>query len=67
MLGTVFIHAIANLRSTFAHQAVLKLAYHPLLGLESTTTEMDKIFHEPVKSGTKGGVREEMEYALYLR
>jgi hypothetical protein len=36
MLGTIFIHAVANLQSTFARRAVLNLTYPSLLGLEET-------------------------------
>ncbi|KAG8671092.1 hypothetical protein FPOAC2_04413 [Fusarium poae] len=37
MIGTVFVHAVANLQSTFATRAVLKLAYSKPLELEETT------------------------------
>ncbi|KAK3991491.1 hint-domain-containing protein [Cladorrhinum sp. PSN332] len=39
MIGTVFVHAVANLQSTFANNAVLKLTYPSYLGLEETTGE----------------------------
>ncbi|CEI60402.1 hypothetical protein FVEN_g6545 [Fusarium venenatum] len=37
MIGTVFVHAVANLQSTFATRAVLKLAYSKPLELLETT------------------------------
>ncbi|KAM0421077.1 hypothetical protein ACHAPT_011148 [Fusarium lateritium] len=37
MIGTVFVHAVANLQSTFATRAVLKLTYSKDLELEETT------------------------------
>ncbi|KAF4979111.1 hypothetical protein FZEAL_4601 [Fusarium zealandicum] len=37
MIGTVFVHAVANLQSTFATRAVLKLTYSSRLELEETT------------------------------
>ncbi|KAF5023210.1 hypothetical protein F66182_4718 [Fusarium sp. NRRL 66182] len=37
MIGTVFVHAVANLQSTFATRAVLKLTYSRPLELEETT------------------------------
>ncbi|RBR23205.1 uncharacterized protein FIESC28_03947 [Fusarium coffeatum] len=37
MIGTVFVHAVANLQSTFATRAVLKLTYSKPLELYQTT------------------------------
>ncbi|KAM5346340.1 hypothetical protein ACJ41O_009345 [Fusarium nematophilum] len=37
IIGTVFVHAVANLQSTFATRAVLKLTYSKPLELEETT------------------------------
>jgi hypothetical protein len=37
MIGTVFVHAVANLQSTFATRAVLKLSYTKPLKLYETT------------------------------
>ncbi|CAF3487630.1 unnamed protein product [Fusarium graminearum] len=37
MIGTVFVHAVANLQSTFATRAVLKLSYSKPLELLETT------------------------------
>ncbi|KAH7185972.1 hint-domain-containing protein [Fusarium flagelliforme] len=37
MIGTVFVHAVANLQSTFATRAVLKLTYSKPLALYQTT------------------------------
>ncbi|KAF4451452.1 Inter-alpha-trypsin inhibitor heavy chain H3 [Fusarium austroafricanum] len=37
MIGTVFVHAVANLQSTFATRAVLKLSYTKPLQLSETT------------------------------
>lgn len=37
MIGTVFVHAVANLQSTFATNALLKLTYSKPLQLEETT------------------------------
>ncbi|KXX78807.1 Inter-alpha-trypsin inhibitor heavy chain H3 [Madurella mycetomatis] len=39
MIGTVFIHAVANLQSTFANNATLHLTYPSYLQLEETTGE----------------------------
>lgn len=36
MIGTVFVHAVANLQSTFATNAVLKLAYPEHITIEQT-------------------------------
>ncbi|KAK3303170.1 hint-domain-containing protein [Chaetomium strumarium] len=50
MLGTVFIHAVANLQSTFANNARLRLTYPSYLGLQETTGEaVDK--QEPLQLG----------------
>jgi hypothetical protein len=37
MIGTVFVHAVANLQSTFANNVTLRLRYPPYLELEETT------------------------------
>ncbi|KAK4099445.1 hypothetical protein N658DRAFT_429985 [Parathielavia hyrcaniae] len=48
MIGTVFVHAVANLQSTFANNAKLRLTYPSHLKLEETTGEaVDK--QEPVQ------------------
>ncbi|KAK3375866.1 ribosomal protein L13e-domain-containing protein [Lasiosphaeria ovina] len=48
MIGTVFVHAVANLQSTFANNAVLRLTYPKYLKLQETTGEsVDK--QEPVQ------------------
>ena len=39
MIGTVFVHSVANLQSTFATNAVLRLSYSNPLELEETTGE----------------------------
>ncbi|KAL2127180.1 hypothetical protein VTI74DRAFT_11200 [Chaetomium olivicolor] len=39
MIGTVFVHAVANLQSTFASNAKLRLTYPSYLQLEETTGE----------------------------
>ncbi|KAK4155631.1 ribosomal protein L13e-domain-containing protein [Chaetomidium leptoderma] len=39
MIGTVFVHAVANLQSTFANNAKLRLTYPSYLKLEETTGE----------------------------
>ncbi|KAK5662315.1 hypothetical protein OQA88_8221 [Cercophora sp. LCS_1] len=39
MIGTIFVHSVANLQSTFAIDATLTLSYPPYLGLEETTGE----------------------------
>ncbi|KAL6918187.1 hypothetical protein ACHAP8_008196 [Fusarium lateritium] len=47
MIGTVFVHAVANLQSTFATRAILKLAYSkPLELLETTGPSVE---HKPVE------------------
>ncbi|KAK4234893.1 hint-domain-containing protein [Achaetomium macrosporum] len=48
MLGTVFIHAVANLQSTFVNNARLRLTYPSYLRLQETTGEaVDK--QEPIQ------------------
>lgn len=49
MIGTVFVHAVANLQSTFATNAVLKLTYSKPLQLEETTgASVEKEFPKPI-------------------
>jgi von Willebrand factor type A domain len=50
MLGTVFIHAVANLQSTFARQAVLNITYPSILGLEETGIHINKRKHMSIES-----------------
>lgn len=53
MLGTTFIHAVANLQSTYANDVFLRLRYPAYLGLEETTGEaVDK--QPPVNIGNIG-------------
>ncbi|OPB36597.1 MFS permease [Trichoderma guizhouense] len=50
MIGTVFVHAIANLQSTFATKASLKLKYAATLEIAETVVDtVDK--HAPVNVG----------------
>ena len=51
MLGTVFIHAVANLQSTFARQAVLNLTYPSILGLEETGMHINKRLPISIEGG----------------
>jgi hypothetical protein len=60
MLGTVFIHAVANLQSTFARQAVLNLTYPSILGLEETGIHVNKRKPMSIESGNM------MEYTINL-
>ncbi|KAK0616764.1 ribosomal protein L13e-domain-containing protein [Immersiella caudata] len=39
MIGTIFVHAVANLQSTYANNVLLRLQYPAYLGLEETTGE----------------------------
>ncbi|KAK1754165.1 hint-domain-containing protein [Echria macrotheca] len=49
MIGTVFVHAVANLQSTYATNTVLRLSYPATLGLEETTGEsVEK--QEPIRT-----------------
>jgi len=51
MIGTVFVHAVANLQSTFASNAMLRLTYPPYLELRETTGQsVEK--QDPVKLGS---------------
>ncbi|KAK3682298.1 hint-domain-containing protein [Podospora appendiculata] len=53
MIGTTFVHAVANLQSTFVSNAVLRLTYPSYLKLEETTGEsVDK--KEPVQLEDNG-------------
>jgi hypothetical protein len=47
MIGTVFVHAVANLQSTFATRAVLKLTYSKPMELYETTGP--SVEHKPVE------------------
>lgn len=63
MIGTVFVHAVANLQSTFATRAVLKLTYSKALELEETTgTSVEQQPPQPVDGSTDG----DMELTLNL-
>ncbi|KAF7543440.1 hypothetical protein G7Z17_g10737 [Cylindrodendrum hubeiense] len=48
MIGTVFVHAVAHLQSTFATKAVLKLRYNKSLELKETMG--DSVDQEPPKA-----------------
>ncbi|CAM1502407.1 Fc.00g043910.m01.CDS01 [Cosmosporella sp. VM-42] len=51
MIGTVFVHAVANLQSTFATKAVVKLTYSQPLELKETVgASVDQEAPEPVDS-----------------
>ncbi|KAB5566111.1 hint-domain-containing protein [Coniochaeta sp. 2T2.1] len=63
MIGTVFVHAVANLQSTFANNATLKLTYPPYLQLEETTGEsVDK--QEPLKLGRNENFHSQLTVSL---
>jgi hypothetical protein len=64
MVGTVFVHAVAKLQSTFARRTVLTLTYSPDLGLEETETYVNKSMPIPVESGTNKEAL--MEYTIDL-
>ncbi|KAK3503817.1 ribosomal protein L13e-domain-containing protein [Neurospora crassa] len=52
MIGTVFVHSVANLQSTFANNVVLRLTYPKYLGLEETTGEsVDKVESVQLEKG----------------
>jgi hypothetical protein len=64
MLGTIFNHAVANLKSTYAQKATLKLRYPDALELTELGTYINK--GKPVKVfGEQGGTY--MEYSINLR
>lgn len=52
MIGTVFVHAVANLQSTFATKAVLQLDYREPLELQETKGETADQ-EEPQKNGVQ--------------
>jgi hypothetical protein len=60
MLGTVFIHAVANLQSTFARQAILNLTYPSIVGLEEMGIYINKRKPMSIESGNA------MEYTINL-
>ncbi|CCC09715.1 unnamed protein product [Sordaria macrospora k-hell] len=58
MIGTVFVHSVANLLSTFANNVVLRLTYPKYLGLKETTGQsVDKV--EPVGLGKEDEITEQ--------
>ncbi|KAK3381916.1 hint-domain-containing protein [Podospora didyma] len=64
MISTIFSHAVANLQSTFANNAVLRLTYPKYLKLEETTGEsVDK--QEPIKlDGDEPGTPMQLSISL---
>lgn len=64
MIGTVFVHAVANLQSTFAKNTTLRLTYPSYLELEETTGEsVDKT--APVQSfGRNGNFHRQLSISL---
>lgn len=63
MIGTVFVHAVANLQSTFANNATLRLTYPPYLELQETTGEsVDK--QQPVTLGSHNDVHSQLTLSL---
>ncbi|KAH6894450.1 hint-domain-containing protein [Thelonectria olida] len=54
MIGTVFVHAVANLQSTFATKAELKLRYSNKLQIEETTGA--SVDQQPVKDLGNGAL-----------
>lgn len=63
MIGTVFVHAVANLQSTFATNATLRLTYPPYLQLEETTGDsVDK--QKPVKLGNDKENHSQLDISL---
>ncbi|OAA70624.1 von Willebrand factor, type A [Cordyceps fumosorosea ARSEF 2679] len=58
MIGTVFVHAVANLQSTYATEATLNLRYGPDTQIReamgtSVLTSLPEPFVEPSQSGTQ--------------
>lgn len=52
MIGTVFVHSVANLQSTFANNVVLRLTYPKYLGLKETTGQsVDKVESVQLENG----------------
>ncbi|KAF5008608.1 hypothetical protein FDECE_5116, partial [Fusarium decemcellulare] len=63
IIGTVFVHAVANLQSTFATRAVLKLTYSKPLELEEATgVSVEQQPPQPVDGSEDG----DMELTLAL-
>jgi hypothetical protein len=54
MLGTVIIHAIANLQSTFANHAVLRLRYPAAITVDETATSGSVDRRDPVTAEESG-------------
>lgn len=63
MIGTIFVHALANLQSTFATKAVLKLTYSREIELEETTGK--SVEQQPPKP-VHSGAASDMELTLSL-
>ena len=58
MVGTVFVHATANLQTTYATEAVLELSYAAPLELEQAMgASVDQEKPQPVDGGEKGRTR----------
>lgn len=64
MLGTVFNHAVANLKSTYAQKAILTLTYPDLLELTELGIYIDKAKPTKASCGREGTY---MEYSINLR
>ena len=64
MLGTVFNHAVANLKSIYAQKATLTLRYPDTLELTELKTYIDKAKPVKVSSRQRGTY---MEYSINLR
>ncbi|TPX10109.1 uncharacterized protein E0L32_001306 [Thyridium curvatum] len=63
MIGTVFVHAVANLQTTFADKATLRLTYPSEVLLEQTTGESVEL-QEPVELYHDGKLARKMTISL---
>ncbi|KAJ0326853.1 hypothetical protein COL5a_006402 [Colletotrichum fioriniae] len=67
MIGTVFVHAVANLQATYAINATLRLTYSPLLTIASSMGEsVNKQEVEILEGDMKNGVPDQHELSISL-
>ncbi|KAK1671615.1 von Willebrand factor type A domain-containing protein [Colletotrichum godetiae] len=67
MIGTVFVHAVANLQATYAINATLCLTYSPLLSIEEAMGEsVNKQEVEILEGDVKKGLPDRHELSISL-
>ena len=64
MLGTIFNHAVANLKVTYAHNAIMTLSYPNILDLTELGLYIGKAAPKKVISKKEGAY---MEYSINLK